>query len=293
MQPSDLVYSRDEHDPHAPIEARVIEEIFTRYTRVLHLTVAGETIRTTGEHSFWSDRSERGIGWAKASELVAGDRLLAASGEWLTIDAAEEPADDEVVYNCRVAEWHTYFVGDDAWGWAVWAHNAYVSLTEESQQFVLRYSETAEILRERNSAVLPFHNKQAAIDFAEKWGHEIVSRPGWLNPGNSPTSLSLDCSTWAKKSVECDGGAVWHLKPKPGGLERVLHKLPGENPYVFNYAYHSVAIRGSLLFDELHPNGIDVNEWLTLYKSLNEWTDQEFLAYYDFDQQPAPGTLSK
>ncbi|WP_162657065.1 hypothetical protein [Tuwongella immobilis] len=60
-----MVYSRDEHDPHAPIEARVIEEIFTRYTRVLHLTVAGETIRTTGEHPFWSDRSDR-------SERVGG-----------------------------------------------------------------------------------------------------------------------------------------------------------------------------------------------------------------------------
>ncbi|WP_390821152.1 polymorphic toxin-type HINT domain-containing protein [Tuwongella immobilis] len=85
-------------------------------------------MRTNGEHPFWSDRSERGLGWAKASELVAGDRLLAASGEWLTIDAAEETADDEVVYNCRVAEWHTYFVGDDAWGWAAWAHHAYIVL---------------------------------------------------------------------------------------------------------------------------------------------------------------------
>ncbi|VTS07968.1 YD repeat protein OS=Isosphaera pallida (strain ATCC 43644 / DSM 9630 / IS1B) GN=Isop_2419 PE=4 SV=1: PT-HINT [Tuwongella immobilis] len=95
-----MVYSRDEHDPLAPIEARVIEQIFTRYTRVLHLTVAGETIRITGEHPFWSDRSERGLGWAKASELVAGDRLLAASGEWLTIDTMEETADDEV-YKCK------------------------------------------------------------------------------------------------------------------------------------------------------------------------------------------------
>ncbi|WP_162661727.1 polymorphic toxin-type HINT domain-containing protein [Tuwongella immobilis] len=100
LQPGDLVYSRDEHDPLAPIEARVIEQIFTRYTRVLHLTVAGETIRITGEHPFWSDRSERGLGWAKASELVAGDRLLAASGEWLTIDTMEETADDEV-YKCK------------------------------------------------------------------------------------------------------------------------------------------------------------------------------------------------
>ena len=55
LQPGDLLYSRDEHDPLAPIEAKPIEQIFTRFTRVLHLTVAGEVIRTTGEHPFWGD----------------------------------------------------------------------------------------------------------------------------------------------------------------------------------------------------------------------------------------------
>ncbi|WP_162660373.1 DNA/RNA non-specific endonuclease [Tuwongella immobilis] len=29
-----------------------------------------------------------------------------------------------VVSNCRVSEWHTYFVGCEEWGWAVWAHHA-------------------------------------------------------------------------------------------------------------------------------------------------------------------------
>jgi hypothetical protein len=29
------------------------------------------------------------------------------------------------VYNCRVAEYHTYFVGDEGWGFSVWAHNSY------------------------------------------------------------------------------------------------------------------------------------------------------------------------
>lgn len=29
----------------------------------------------------------------------------------------------EPVYNLRVADWHTYFVGDESWGWNVWAHN--------------------------------------------------------------------------------------------------------------------------------------------------------------------------
>jgi hypothetical protein len=31
----------------------------------------------------------------------------------------------ETVYNVRVSDHHTYFVGDDGWGWAAWAHNVY------------------------------------------------------------------------------------------------------------------------------------------------------------------------
>ena len=31
---------------------------------------------------------------------------------------------EEVVYNGRVAEYHTYFVGDEGWGFSVWAHNS-------------------------------------------------------------------------------------------------------------------------------------------------------------------------
>jgi hypothetical protein len=29
----------------------------------------------------------------------------------------------ETVYNLRVSNEHTYFVGDDSWGWTAWAHN--------------------------------------------------------------------------------------------------------------------------------------------------------------------------
>lgn len=30
---------------------------------------------------------------------------------------------EEVVYKCRVADYHTYFVGRESWGFTVWAHN--------------------------------------------------------------------------------------------------------------------------------------------------------------------------
>lgn len=125
LRPGDMVYSRDEHDADAAVEARPVEEVFERYARVLHLTVAGGLIRTTGEHPFWADRVERGLGWAKACELQMGDRLRSAAGEWLAVEALEDTEQWEAVYNCRVAEWHTYFVGREEWGFSLWAHNTY------------------------------------------------------------------------------------------------------------------------------------------------------------------------
>jgi len=35
-----------------------------------------------------------------------------------------ETGDTETVYNFRVADWHTYFVGDKDWDFEVWVHNA-------------------------------------------------------------------------------------------------------------------------------------------------------------------------
>jgi hypothetical protein len=57
-------------------------------------------------------------------ELRVGDRLLGEKGDWLVIEALEDTGTHETVYNLRVADFHTYFVGCEEWGWSVWAHNA-------------------------------------------------------------------------------------------------------------------------------------------------------------------------
>ncbi|VTR97559.1 YD repeat protein OS=Isosphaera pallida (strain ATCC 43644 / DSM 9630 / IS1B) GN=Isop_2419 PE=4 SV=1: PT-HINT [Tuwongella immobilis] len=60
-----------------------------------------------------------------ASELSAGDRLLGHDGCWVPLAGIELSDTWSVVYNLRVAEAHTYFVGCDEWGFSVWAHNVY------------------------------------------------------------------------------------------------------------------------------------------------------------------------
>jgi hypothetical protein len=45
-----------------------------------------------------------------------------------TVTASDELA---TVDNCRVADSHTYFVGDDDWAFALWAHNASYTVYKE------------------------------------------------------------------------------------------------------------------------------------------------------------------
>ncbi len=121
-----------ELDPAAPVEAKVVEETFRRYARVYDLRVGGQTIRTSSEHSFYA----AGLGWTEASSLTTGMELLTASGEWVRVERVDDTGEWEVVYNLRVADHHTYFVGDDTWGWAAWAHNAYMPGADMSFQKV-------------------------------------------------------------------------------------------------------------------------------------------------------------
>jgi hypothetical protein len=81
--------------------------------------VNGRTIRTTAEHPFWM----RGRGWVAAHQLRAGDELRTHDGRWLKVDGFEGPKPSEPVYNMCVSGYHTYFIGHQIWGFAVWSHN--------------------------------------------------------------------------------------------------------------------------------------------------------------------------
>ena len=93
---------------------------FVRSAIILKVVVQGRVIRTTAEHPFWVD----GRGWTAAGELKAGDNLLTADKSKLPVESVSESGDTETVYNFRVADWHTYFVGNEDWDFEVWVHNA-------------------------------------------------------------------------------------------------------------------------------------------------------------------------
>ena len=116
----DLVVSRDENDPTGPMQAKSVEEVFARAGLVWHLHLGGQVVRTTAEHPFYA----AGKGWVNVNQLAIGDLLLAEDGGWLPVEDILDTGEWDAVYNFRVADYHTYFVGSGNWGWSVWAHNA-------------------------------------------------------------------------------------------------------------------------------------------------------------------------
>lgn len=116
----DQVLSRSELDLNGELESKVVEEVFVRTARIVRLRVCGHEIATTAEHPFWV----KGKGWQKVSELRPGDLLSSHDGQWVALEGVWDTGEEATVYNLRIAEYHSYFVGARDWGFSVWAHNA-------------------------------------------------------------------------------------------------------------------------------------------------------------------------
>ena len=88
-------------------------KVFINSTTTL-ITISTETqeIVTTEEHPFWV--VERG--WVGAASLEVGDELKLSNGNISRVtEVMIKQLDNQVtVYNFEVADWHTYFVGNDS-----------------------------------------------------------------------------------------------------------------------------------------------------------------------------------
>ena len=115
----DYVLARSEFDPNGPVRARRVLRKFVRVAPVLNLHVGGRVIGTTAEHPFFVEDK----GWTPAFDLRIGDRVLLEDGKCLRVEGVADSGRVETVYNIEVENDHTYFVGEQNWGWAVWSHN--------------------------------------------------------------------------------------------------------------------------------------------------------------------------
>ncbi|HEV3079065.1 MAG TPA: polymorphic toxin-type HINT domain-containing protein, partial [Gemmataceae bacterium] len=119
FRPGDWILSAPEDDPTAPLEAKQVEEVFESQAVLWNLHVGGQVIQTTAEHPFWV----KGKGWACARELKPGNLLRSHDGRWVAVEEIFDTGVEQPVYNLRIADYHTYFVGSPAWGFSIWAHN--------------------------------------------------------------------------------------------------------------------------------------------------------------------------
>jgi hypothetical protein len=164
FRPGDRVLSRDQSDPDGPPELKRVEEVFARAGRVWHLHVGGQVLRTTGEHPFFCEREGT---FVPARELRPGDRIPGHDGGWSEVEEVYDTGAYETVYNMRVADFHTYFVGCDQWGFSVWAHNARCAVVEDAGEFKLVDREGRTLYQAKTFGEV--------ADFATESGHTLAA----------------------------------------------------------------------------------------------------------------------
>ena len=121
IEVGDFVLARSEFDPDGPLELKRVEEKFVRTAVVMELVVHGQSIKTTAEHPFYVPAQGK---FVAAGELQVGEQLVGHDGKLVQIESIGSTDEVTTVYNLRVADLHTYFVGGTIWGWDVWGHNA-------------------------------------------------------------------------------------------------------------------------------------------------------------------------
>ena len=127
---------------------KTILEVYERQVdKLVHLTISGEKIVTTDNHPFYV----QGRGFIEAGNLFVDDKLVSVEGKDLIVESIEiEKVDETVtVYNFKVDDYHTYFVGENA----VWVHNAECGGS---------YKEVCEKNKEYNSTQSDYTKKQHA-----------------------------------------------------------------------------------------------------------------------------------
>ena len=125
IKAGDKVYSFDEDTKF--VSENTVETVFVRETtELVNISIGTETIRSTPDHPFYVPKK----GFTNAVELRAGDILLNINGEYVIIEKIQhEILESPIkVYNFRVANYHTYFVGENNVG----VHNANYTNSESN-----------------------------------------------------------------------------------------------------------------------------------------------------------------
>ena len=139
----DYVLARDERNVEGELQPKLVEKRLHGHADIVELHVGGRVIRTTDAHPFFV----QGRGWTPAIELRPHDKLSTDHRDWVEVEQVVRTEEAEPVYNLRVSDHRTYFVGSEKWGFAVWAHNSYGDefIADRPFHFMIRDNATSAI----------------------------------------------------------------------------------------------------------------------------------------------------
>ena len=249
IEVGDYVLARSEFDPDGPLELKRVEEKFVRVSPVMELVIAGRSIKTTTEHPFYVPSRQTFI---PAGELKAGDELVSHDGRLIAIESVNSTDEVATVYNMRVADHHTYFVGGEVWGWDVWVHNAtYQLVTKDGKTTLKIYDKFEEGSSESNQL----------RRFVSAWNAFIESNGGSLTRRKLSDAEEKASAVWKRQMkrnepTRFDGKVVGHVPDAAAGGpakppdDKAMALLNSVNSYVggmlphipIGTVYHKVSI---------------------------------------------------
>lgn len=205
LRPGDEVLSRSDLNFAGPVEPRTVEKVFVRVGRICEVDVAGRCLMTTAEHPFYVQSR----GWIKALDLKPGDLLLGHDGQTHTVERVHSTDREATVYNLRVAEYHTYFIGSPDWGFDVWVHNTYLAEVRDGVAGIYDDVTKRFITVDPNTGK-PFTDLVEAGEAAKKW-NELAAE------GLAPNSVpSIRTGKWGKGSFDSASGSLTEHFAKHG-----------------------------------------------------------------------------
>ena len=124
IKPGDMVYAADAETLEVSTK-QVLETYIRETSSLVHLTINGENIISTYDHPYYV----KDKGFVSAEALWIGAELIDKNGNTLYVEQIyREKLDNQfkTVYNFKVEDYHTYFVGDSS----LLVHNAEYSPTK-------------------------------------------------------------------------------------------------------------------------------------------------------------------
>jgi hypothetical protein len=124
----DLVWAKDEETGEAAWKP-VLALFKSKNKPILDLALVGrdgaaDVLKVTTEHPFWVN----GKGWTDTGQLKIGNKIESRNGDDLAVKSLTLRPGVFPAYNFEVADFHTYFVGDDG----AWVHNSCARLFDKA-----------------------------------------------------------------------------------------------------------------------------------------------------------------